>query len=513
MGGDLFGFDFPAGGLSAHKEAMSLVHQLSQARLARNCELFFALINNEANLLAAYVPDEDGDSQLHHCARKDDLGLLQPLLEMGSSAGIELDVRNRPAMATPLHISVECGQLETCCLLLSHGCDVDAVQQGGITALHLAVSGRRIDIIEAIMKSGANIDLQADDGLTPLAWAVQAGYLSMSRLLLDKYSADPNLHSPVNGSAIMSAVKEGNLSLCKLLVKNGALPVGAGTQDVSSQRELLIHAALSHGNSDDTADLLRSAVATIEDLDAKDADGHPAVTLARAKGGQKLCTVLLELGADPNGCDPLGNTPLHSAACHGDSAAIRTLRDYGAELDPVNEAGVTPLFESLMSKDPPAYAAAEALLKLGANVSLVYGENKDTLLHLAASSGDERAVNILLSEGASPSQRNGEGKSPTDVAAKTIVAELLKSVPEPKVGAVDTSGELHMAAKAENRARQMKERTLRIMELLAAQDARRKSETPPDSPDDLADARVHPMPNGEEENSAREPGEDPASRP
>ena len=52
----------------------------------------------------------------------------------------------------------------------------------------------------------------------------------------------------------------------------------------------------------------------------------------------------LAVGDDPNLGDRRGFTPLHLAAQEGSLETARMLLDHGAEVDPVNTFGNTPLF-------------------------------------------------------------------------------------------------------------------------------------------------------------------------
>jgi HEAT repeat protein len=66
-------------------------------------------------------------------------------------------------------------------------------------------------------------------------------------------------------------------------------------------------------------------------------------TRAESKAAVKL---LLERGADPNGADANGNTPLMAAAMHGcDRELMKMLIKAGAKIDAKNQSGLTP-FES-----------------------------------------------------------------------------------------------------------------------------------------------------------------------
>jgi HEAT repeat protein len=70
-------------------------------------------------------------------------------------------------------------------------------------------------------------------------------------------------------------------------------------------------------------------------------------TPAESKAAVKL---LLERGADPNGADANGNTPLMAAAMHGcDRELMRILIKAGAKIDVKNKSGLTPFESGLYS--------------------------------------------------------------------------------------------------------------------------------------------------------------------
>ena len=59
---------------------------------------------------------------------------------------------------------------------------------------------------------------------------------------------------------------------------------------------------------------------------------------------------LIEFGVDVNARDYYGNTPLHYAARLKKSELIEMLLNAGAEIDPVNKDGLTPLRLMLLTK-------------------------------------------------------------------------------------------------------------------------------------------------------------------
>lgn len=67
------------------------------------------------------------------------------------------------------------------------------------------------------------------------------------------------------------------------------------------------------GKPDQTHERIRSAVLAGADVNLADDSGVPPLSLSARLGLVESCRELLDLGADPNGRDRLGNTALHDA--------------------------------------------------------------------------------------------------------------------------------------------------------------------------------------------------------
>jgi uncharacterized protein len=71
---------------------------------------------------------------------------------------------------------------------------------------------------------------------------------------------------------------------------------------------------------------------------------------------------------DVNQLDWAGDSPLHIAAVHGDTEAIRVLVENGAELNARGENGLTPFHAAFMSKQAEAI---KMLSELGADPNAI----------------------------------------------------------------------------------------------------------------------------------------------
>ena len=149
-----------------------------------------------------------------------------------------------------------------------------------------------------------------------------------------------------------------------------------------------------------------------------------------------MATILLEHGADPNARDSEQNTPLHLAGMrvHRESlptgvylGLIRTLLERGADVSARNYAGVTPLH--LWTLRGADVAAVELLIARGADINSRATRQAWTALHGAVSSGRRDLVEFLLQKGADIAAKDGDGRTPLQVATKVghlDIAELLR---------------------------------------------------------------------------------------
>nr|7TBO_A Chain A, D12 LOV2-DARPin fusion [synthetic construct]7TBO_B Chain B, D12 LOV2-DARPin fusion [synthetic construct] len=150
-----------------------------------------------------------------------------------------------------------------------------------------------------------------------------------------------------------------------------------------------------------------------------------ALLEAAKKGQIEEVRRLLELGADANGADGTGTTPLHLAAYSGHLEIVEVLLKHGADVDASDVFGYTPLHLA-------AYwghlEIVEVLLKNGADVNAMDSDGM-TPLHLAAKWGYLEIVEVLLKHGADVNAQDKFGKTPFDLAidnGNEDIAEVLQ---------------------------------------------------------------------------------------
>lgn len=107
----------------------------------------------------------------------------------------------------------------------------------------------------------------------------------------------------------------------------------------------------------------------------------------------------LESGANAN-FDK--NKPLAFAAAIGETDVVAALLQNGAEVDGIDESGRTPLIFAVKNRN---FSSAKYLIQSGANINAT-DRKKNTPLHVASAIGHQPLVRTLLENGANPMLQN-----------------------------------------------------------------------------------------------------------
>ncbi len=143
---------------------------------------------------------------------------------------------------------------------------------------------------------------------TPLSIAVAVGNIEeVDRLLAN--GANPNEEAMMGHSPLIMAARSDYTLIAEHLLKSGADP---------NQRDKLNWAPLHHAIKTDIANLDMIAILVSNGADVNVTDNHLRTPLHRAAqfGHVKAVQLLLDLGANPNAQDKIGQTPLDRGRNH-----------------------------------------------------------------------------------------------------------------------------------------------------------------------------------------------------
>ena len=370
-------------------------------------------------------PTRDADGALHLAAAGGHVAVLKALL----------DTRVLPAGSwgaagrTALHAAAAANSPACVAVLLAAGADPNAPAAAGDkgTPLHVAAAAGAAAVIQALVAAGASIAARNAVGATPRDIAAS----NAARRVLDEAAAAAKAEADAKAAAtatLFAAVTGDDCAALRAIMETQGGAAVVAMRDAATQRSLL-HAACA-GGAGAAATLLLDAGA-----DATAADGagntplHAAVSARDAAAALELTTNLLSRGAGADVPNAKGHTPLHVACLQARDAEaiVRALLAAGAEASTRTTRG----------KATPAHMACAAGQKGALMALLAHGAELEpadvagaTPLHAAAAShalGAAACVAALISARASPLRRNGDGKTPGDVAQEPAVAAQLKA--------------------------------------------------------------------------------------
>jgi ankyrin repeat protein len=434
-------------------------------------------LNAVRTLLKASVdpntPEQDGTTALHWAAQQNEPAIADLLI----SAGANAKAANRYGV-TPIYLAAATGSGDLIRKLLKAGANPEAALPEGDTPLMAASRAGNVDAVTQLLAGGAAVDAKETwRGQTALMLAADEDHSEVIKVLL-AHSADvktrsaPTKPGPPNRysgyydaaqggfTALLFAVREGNLAAARLLLDAGAdandtLPGGFGALSLAilNAHYELAGLLLDHGanpNADGTGFTAFHQLIWTRDpnrhfnLPPAIPDGNlTSMDLARAlvAHGANLNAPMTKEPRDGfrNWMNRIGSTPFILAAKAADAELMKFLLASGADPKIVAKDGTNALMAAAGIGYWPAESngtEAEALEATRICMDLGYDVNTAndagfTAIHGAAVRGANSIVQLLYDHGAKLDLRTKKERwMALNIADGVFLANTYKATPQ-----------------------------------------------------------------------------------
>lgn len=179
------------------------------------------------------------------------------------------------------------------------------------------------------------------------------------------------------------------------------------------EEEQFLHLIIDREPSVQRQTLLRNAVVCGANLEGEDQRGRTPLIYATVRGQMEDVRFLLDQGAELEAEGDAGYGVLHGAATRDDAEMTTLLVERGAEVEATDDVDGTPLHYAAGQNSE---SSAKVLVEYGADVDFRSRDRDRTPLHFAVVEGHTDMVGFLVDEGADPELADSNGHRPLHLA-------------------------------------------------------------------------------------------------
>ncbi|XP_047106884.1 ankyrin repeat domain-containing protein 29-like [Schistocerca piceifrons] len=243
-------------------------------------------------------------------------------------------------------------------------------------------------MVKWCLKHGANIDCHYEDMLTPLHIAAEKGHEEMLDILLKHSNKCIDSKTLFGDTALLIATQNEHKMIMKTLLDKGA------------------------------------------NVNCMDIFGRTPLHVAVFKKKSGIVKILISYGARVNTMDTFGEHALCTAVITSPNPPVTyALLKNEANINCINSQGMSLLSEAILSAHTKSSIdAIKMLLRHGASVNMRNTINGQTPLHVAAQTGNQPIVELLVASGADTKVKDHHGRTPRDTAKQYGHPELVEKM-------------------------------------------------------------------------------------
>ncbi|RDD46189.1 Ankyrin-1 [Trichoplax sp. H2] len=282
------------------------------------------------------------------------------------------------------------------------------------TPLHLCCDYGNYDIANILCQAvsrvaQSSVNFQSENGMTPIMNAAKHGYKDIVKLLL-LHHARVDLFNEVGMTALHFAADNGHTEVADILINNRSF-----VNSKTKSGETPLHLSASSGHKDMIQLLVEKHKAA---CDAMTLNKRTPLHNAAENGRLDVCRELLHFNADPSAVDSNGETPLLLATKEDHSEVVQLFLSSAPKL--INEASQDGSTCAHIAAEKGSLSVIKELLKVNSK-NVIFTKDKKrkaTALHLAAGKGHAEIVQVLIENGALPTDETSDGLTPLHLAAR-----------------------------------------------------------------------------------------------
>uniref|UniRef100_A0A158PNG3 ANK_REP_REGION domain-containing protein n=1 Tax=Anisakis simplex TaxID=6269 RepID=A0A158PNG3_ANISI len=282
------------------------------------------------------------ETAMHLAARSGNETVLLAMVAKLGPGAVQI-VQNKQSKSgwSPLLEACARGHLGVARILLKHHARVDVFDENGQTALHLAAANGHVHLTHLLLQHKSFVNSKSKAGEAPLHLAAQNGHVKVVNILVQDYGASLEAITLDNQTALHFAAKHGQLAASQTLLALGANP---NARDDKGQTPL--HLAAENDFPDVVKLFLKMKQNNRGVLTAVDFNGFTCAHIAAVKGSLAVVKELMMIDKAmviQAKTKTMEATALHMAATGGHEKIVKILLENGANAEDENAHGMTAL--------------------------------------------------------------------------------------------------------------------------------------------------------------------------